>query len=280
MEQFLQILERRNKYSKGPFQNSIILMIIYGFEEFIRTQFLRCPCTSYFMYSLVMMVGPALFLLGLGFMMSGGFWQSILKTSRMPDVKERCNNRMKSLTKLFQPFLAPMAYITIALLKGDFFVCLTVGSPNESCHSNPRESDISKTLHDQRSLLKVHIQSQILGFGILIAATLFSLGLICIRRCCFEDDVLPNNDDYDELEKEVLGRLFRERLYIAVEEDTKKRINDAFQIKTHRDVRDTFHRAKEALTAANQSDNRNGRYNRLNIDDDDAELQLMDSTHL
>ena len=114
----------------------------------------RCPCTSYFMYSLVMMVGPALFLLGLGFMMSGGFWQSILKTSRMPDVKERCNNRMKSLTKLFQPFLAPMAYITIALLKGDFFVCLTVGSPNESCHSNPRESDISKVRKSFQWLLE------------------------------------------------------------------------------------------------------------------------------
>ena len=65
------------------------------------------------------------------------------------------------------------------------------------------------------------MQSQILGFGILIAATLFSLGLICIRRCCLEDNVLRNNDDNDELEKKVLGRLFRERLYIAVEEDTK-----------------------------------------------------------
>ena len=124
------------------------------------------------------------------------------------------------------------------------------------------------------------MQSQILGFGILIAATLFSLGLVCIRRCCFENDALPNNDDYDELEKEVLGRLFRERLQTAVEEDLKKRINDAFQIKTHKDVRDTFHRAKEALTAVNQLENRNGRYNRLNLDDDDTELQLMDSTHL
>ena len=124
------------------------------------------------------------------------------------------------------------------------------------------------------------MQSQILGFGILIAATLFSLGLVCIRRCCFENDTLPNNDDYDELEKEVLGRLFRERLHMAVEEDLKKRINDAFQIKTHKDVRDTFHRAKEALTAVNQLENRNGRYNRLNLDDDDTELQLMDSTHL
>ena len=66
----------------------------------------RCPCTNYFMYSLVMMVGPALFLLGLGFMTSGGFWQSIRKTSRLRHSLERCNYRMKSLTRLFQPFFS------------------------------------------------------------------------------------------------------------------------------------------------------------------------------
>ena len=132
----------------------------------------------------------------------------------------------------------------------------------------------------EQKLLNVHMQSQILGFGILIAATLFSLGLVCIRRCCFEDDALPNSDDFDELEKEILGNLFREKLVVAVEEDLKKRINDAFQVRTHRDVRDTFHKAKEALTAVNQLDNRNGRYNRLDLDDDETELQLMDSTHL
>ena len=126
----------------------------------------------------------------------------------------------------------------------------------------------------------MHMQSQILGFGILIAATLFSLGLVCIRRCCFEDDTLPNSDDFEELEKEILGELFREKLHIAVEEDLKKRINDAFQVRTPRDVRDSFHKAKESLTAINHLENRNGRYNRLDLDDDDTELQLMDSTHL
>ena len=126
----------------------------------------------------------------------------------------------------------------------------------------------------------MHMQSQILGFGILIAATLFSLGLVCIRRCCFEDDTLPNRDDFDQLEKEILGKLFREKLHVALEEDLKKKINDAFQIRTHKDVRDSFQKAKEALTAVNHIENRNGRYNRLDLNDDDTEMQLMDSTHL
>ena len=97
----------------------------------------RCPCTNYFMYSMVMMAGPALFLLGLGFMMSGGFWQSLLETSRLQHYNERCNYRMKSLTRLFQPFLAPTAYITIALLKGEFFLCSKSGGlSNVGCKHN------------------------------------------------------------------------------------------------------------------------------------------------
>lgn len=279
MENLLEVLGRRFKHSKGSIKNSIILVIVYGFEEFIRTQLLRCPCRNNFMYSLVMMVGPALFLLGLGFMMSEGFWQSILKTSRLQHVKERCNHRMKSLTKLFQPFLPPMAYIIIALLHGDFLVCSSLGSFSATCYSDIPDTIISQK-PTERNVAKLHMQSQILGFGILIAATLFSLGLVCIRRCCFEDDTLPNRDDFDELEKKILTRLFRDKLHVVVEEDLKKRINEAFQIRASTDVRESFFKAKEALTAVNRVDNRNGRYNRLDLDDDDTELQLMDSTHL
>ena len=126
----------------------------------------------------------------------------------------------------------------------------------------------------------MHTQSQTLGFGILVAATLFSLGLVCIRRCCFVDDTLPSIDEFEELEKRILGDLFREKLHAAVQDDAKKKINDVFQIRTPRSLKDAFHKAREALTAANHPDNRNGRYNRLDLDDDDTELQLMDSTHL
>ena len=132
----------------------LLVRIIIAFQNHIKIHVLntllntfscnRCPCTNYLMYSLVMMVGPALFLLGLGFMMSGGFWQSILKTSRLQHVKERCNYRMKSLNRLFQPFLAPTAYITIALLHGDFLVCSSLGSVSASCYNNIQDTIISQ----------------------------------------------------------------------------------------------------------------------------------------
>lgn len=41
MENLLEVLGRRFKHSKGSIQNSIVLLIVYGFEEFIRTQLLR-----------------------------------------------------------------------------------------------------------------------------------------------------------------------------------------------------------------------------------------------
>ena len=124
------------------------------------------------------------------------------------------------------------------------------------------------------------MESQILGIGILVASMLFSLGLLCIRRCCFEDNTLPNNGEFEKLEKEVLGNLFREKLLLAVQEDAKKKINDVFQVKSSRDVKDAFNRAREALIASSNPVDRNGRYNRLDLDDEETELQLMDSTHL
>ena len=109
---------------------------------------------------------------------------------------------------------------------------------------------------------------------------MFSLGLVCIQRCCFEDDTLPNPGEFEKLEKEVLGNLFREKLLVAIQEDAKKKVNDVFKIKSKRDVKDVFNRAREALRGISYTTDRNGRYNRLNIDDEETELQLMDSTHL
>ena len=92
---------------------------------------------------MVMMVGPALFLLGLAMMMSGGFWKSLLEINKLRDYKERCNYRMKSLTRLFQPFLAPTAYTVIVLLKGELFICLRSGGSYAACGSNVEDTDLS-----------------------------------------------------------------------------------------------------------------------------------------
>ena len=135
---------------------------------------------------------------------------------------------------------------------------------------SPFIQEKSNELH----ILKVHTQSQILGLGILVALTLFSLGLVCIQRCCFEDDTLPNPGEFAKLEKEVLGNLFREKLLLAIQEDAKKKVNDVFQIKSKRDVKDVFNRAREALRAISYTTDRNGRYNRLNIDDEETDCSL------
>lgn len=81
-----------------------------------------------------MMAGPSLFLLSLGFMMSGGFWKTLQEGRKLKHFNERLNYRMKSLSRLFQPFLAPLGYITMVLLKGDIFVCSQIGAvPNVGC---------------------------------------------------------------------------------------------------------------------------------------------------
>ena len=105
----------------------------------------RCPCTNNFLYSVVMMAGPSLFLLGLGFMMSGGFWKTLQEGSKLKHFNERLNYRMKSLSRLFQPFLAPTAYITMVLLKGDIFVCSQIGvARNVACQGAVSDTKLSQ----------------------------------------------------------------------------------------------------------------------------------------
>ena len=94
------------------------------------------------MYSMLMMGGPALFLLSLGFMLSEGFWKSLLEISTLQDWKQRCNHRMKSLSRLFQPLLAPTAYITLVLFRGEFFTCSRAGGSDTVCKRRVSDEDL------------------------------------------------------------------------------------------------------------------------------------------
>lgn len=126
----------------------------------------------------------------------------------------------------------------------------------------------------------MHTQSQMLGLGVLVAATLFMVGLVCIRRCCFEDDGLPNISDLKELEKKIAEELFREKLQEVIIEDAKKKIDVVFQFKAPSDVKEALHKAREVLISKSHQNKRMARYNPLGHEDDETELRLMDSIHL
>ncbi|XP_067017406.1 calcium homeostasis modulator protein 5-like isoform X1 [Acropora muricata] len=280
MKNVLDAIEQHWKQSKGTIQNIIILLAIYGFEEFIRRQLFRCPCSNFFMYSMLMMGGPALFLLSLGFMLSEGFWKSLLEISTLQDWKQRCNHRMKSLSRLFQPLLAPTAYITLVLFRGEFFTCSRAGGSDTVCKRRVSDEYLLPQDFTEHNILTMHTQSQMLGFGVLVAATLFTVGLACIRRSCFEDDGLPNVNDLKELEKKIAEELFLEKLQEVIIEDVKKKIAHVFQFKAPSDVKEALHKAREVLARKSHHDKRMARYIPLGHEDDENELRLMDSTHL
>ena len=56
------------------------------------------------------------------------------------------------------------------------------------------------------------MQSQILGFGVLVGAAVFALGIVALQRCFFNDDHLPSLDDLAEMEREVLYKVFGDKL--------------------------------------------------------------------
>ena len=66
--------------------------------------------------------------------------------------------------------------------------------------------------HTHESRLKMHMQSQILGAGVLLGALVFSVGIVSISRCFFNYHQLPDMNDLAAMEKEILYHAFGEKL--------------------------------------------------------------------
>ena len=106
----------------------ILFSSMFKFVYFINY---RCPCDSFTVYGTIVLAAPAFVLLGFGFMTRQEFWKVIATCSKLQQYTLKWNYLMKSLMKLFQPFLPSVAFVTFALLRGDFFVCIKSGTVAE-----------------------------------------------------------------------------------------------------------------------------------------------------
>ena len=118
------------------------------------------------------------------------------------------------------------------------------------------------------------MQSQILGFGLLVGVTVFTLGLVLIRRWCFDDDSLPTAEEFSDLETTTLARIFRQKLGAIVEEDFKTKVEGAFRSAGRVSPSKIFYRAREDLKSMNIKPGRKGKYKRLNIVEEVDELEM------
>lgn len=274
-----------HKISKQSIQtvsSIIIILLTYGAEEILRKEFFRCPCTQYSMYGLAMLLCPSLVLLGLGLMTSIGFWRTALTLNKIRNPGGRCNHCMKNLSSLFRPFLPATAFIVFALMKGDYYICVRAGP--SGCQSDEVSGNVAQNTRE--SLLRMHVQSQILGFGVLVGAAVFALGIVSVQRCFFNDDHLPGQYDLADMEREVLYKAFEDKLQEIVKEEVAKNIDSAFKYHKEGDLMGTFFCAKEKLADIKQtgesmqfiSGTTRLSQMRLELDNEEAELRVIDSS--
>ncbi|EDO32742.1 predicted protein [Nematostella vectensis] len=266
---------------RRTYYNILIVVIVYGAQEMYRIFLFRCPCNSFHIYSLAMILAPTALLLSLGFMASDSYWHAVLTRRSMRTFKQRCNFCLKSLPRLLQPLLAPAVFLISVLFRGDYFVCARIGPQNTACQSiedRRRFEDSPST--DDAEAAKLYSQSQLLGCGMLAGAAIFTTGIVTIRRICFTPfPPLPDDDDYRLCEEQALETAFRQKLESAVEREARRTVEEAFEGDEGRPALSIYRQACDRVISARQH-RILGHFLRLptHADDEGTAVRIVDSS--
>ncbi|XP_072355536.1 calcium homeostasis modulator protein 5-like [Scyliorhinus torazame] len=182
-----------------------LALLTAGGEQLFSVVVFSCPCNSWnFAYSMVFLFIPALVLFLLGYFISNRTWK--LCTGCCINQARHCPKRILCRgIKIFVQItvgalVAPITWISVALLNGTFYECGMSGYYSEHllkaiCNNKPNDcqSNLYKlpcgrtalplsTGEDIRVTLFAH--SQVIGWSLIAAITVFTLASTCIVRCC------------------------------------------------------------------------------------------------
>lgn len=192
----------------------------------------RCPCSNEnFRYGLVFLFSPALVLLVIGYFLNSKTWKLFTGCWVNPrKIFPRGN-----ICHFFYVFgqitlnalVAPVMWLSVALLNGTFYECAMSGLKNPAylqavCHSKSEScfEELHKVACDKSSLpfsesdeLKrtLQAQSQILGWCVIVTTALLSLLTTCCASCQSKVSHLQLMfwRVYEGTEKEQLEQIFQ-----------------------------------------------------------------------
>ncbi|XP_026868312.2 calcium homeostasis modulator protein 5-like [Electrophorus electricus] len=165
----------------------------------------QCPCNSQqnFAYGLTYLLGPAVVLLTIGLVVSTPLWR--LYTGCCLNPLKLCprGNCVNCFCRLFQvlvkALVAPIMWLSVALLNGTFYECAVSGinskeivdlfckNMTSTCQQElarvPCQASNLPAGQTAELLLMLRAQSQILGWSLIITASLVGLIGTCYRNC-------------------------------------------------------------------------------------------------
>ncbi|KAF6364156.1 calcium homeostasis modulator family member 5 [Rhinolophus ferrumequinum] len=212
---------------------SFMALLTVGSERLFSLVAFKCPCsTENVVYGLVFLFAPAWVLLILGFFVNNRSWRLFtgccVNPRKIFPRGHSCRFFYVFGQITLSSLVAPMMWLSVALLNGTFYECAMSGTKSSSllrliCEGKPKEcweelykvscGKTSMTPTDNEELkLSLQAQSQILGWCLICSASFFSLLTICYARCRSKVSYLQLSfwKMYTQKEKEQLENTFED----------------------------------------------------------------------
>nr|XP_019596887.1 PREDICTED: protein FAM26E [Rhinolophus sinicus] len=284
---------------------SFMALLTMGSERLFSLVAFKCPCsTENVVYGLVFLFAPAWVLLILGFFVNNRTWRLFTGC---------CKNPRKTLPRgrfcyvfvqiTLSSLVAPMMWLSVALLNGTFYECAMSGTNSSNllkwiCKDKPKEcweelykiscGKTSMTPTDNEELkLSLQAQSQILGWFLICSASFFSLLTLCYARCQSKVSYLQLSfwKMYTQKEKKQLENTFLDYANKLSERNLKcffeNKRPDVFPMPTF-----AAWEAASELHSFNQSQQHYSSLHRvvedgleLSPEDEETTMVLMDTAH-
>ncbi|NXU48200.1 CAHM5 protein, partial [Turnix velox] len=219
-------------HQKTAIGYSFMALLTMGGERVFSLVAFRCPCSNEnFRYGLVFLFSPAFVLLVIGYFLNRKTWKLVTGCCVNPRKIFPRGNACHCFYVFGQitlnALVAPVMWLSVALLNGTFYECAMSGLKNPSylhavCHSKSEKcfEELHKVACDKSSMpfaesdeLKrtLQAQSQIIGWCVIVTTALLSLLTTCCASCQSKVSHLQLMfwRTYMEKEKEQLEQIFQ-----------------------------------------------------------------------
>ncbi|XP_077018836.1 calcium homeostasis modulator protein 5 [Tamandua tetradactyla] len=212
---------------------SFMALLTVGGERLFSLVAFKCPCSKENMvYGLVFLLAPAWVLLILGFFLNNKSWRLFtgccVNPRKIFPKGQGCHFFYVLSQITLSSLVAPMMWLSVALLNGSFYECAMSGTKSARllgliCKGKSKEcweelykvscGKTSMPSADEEELkLSLQAQSQTLGWCLICSASFFSLLTICYARCRSKVSYLQLNfwKMYAQREKEQIENTFQD----------------------------------------------------------------------
>lgn len=200
MDKFRAVLDLHLKHH-STLGYGLVTLLTAGGERLFSTAVFQCPCSATWNlpYGLVFLLVPALALFLLGYVLNARTWRLLTGCCARGARSGGCGTGLRGAAVCAQlsatAALAPLTWVSVALLGGSFYECAATGSgplARRLCRGRDPTCEAKLPLapcspgqaSDVQDLLKeLKAQSQVLGWILIAVVIIFLLIFTSVSRC-------------------------------------------------------------------------------------------------